>query len=100
MKIMLWDASKNEKLKKERHVSFEEVTARIQDGGLLAVLEHPAPKRYPGQKIFVVEIRGYACLVPFVEADDHLFLKTVIPSRKATKQYLGGEKHHEDETGS
>ncbi len=96
MKPLLWDTAKNEKLKRERRVSFEEVTARIEAGGLLAVLEHPAPQKYPGQKIFVVAIRGYACLVPFTEAADHLFLKTVIPSRKATKQFLGEDGHDEN----
>lgn len=95
MKIMLWAADKNEKLKRERQISFEEVAAKIEGDGPLAVIDHPAIRKHPGQRIYVVEIRGYAYLVPFLEAEDHQFLKTVIPSRKATNQYLRKEKRHE-----
>lgn len=59
--------------------------------GLLDDLEHPNKMKYPDQRIFVVNIDGYACLVPYVENEDVIFLKTVIPSRKATKQYLGSD---------
>lgn len=62
----------------------------IQLGHEIDVFEHPNKKRYPGQKISVVVIEGYAYLVPFVESEEEIFLKTIIPSRKATKQYLGG----------
>ena len=55
----------------------------------LAVFDHPNQERYPGQKIAVVLIEGYAYLVPFVENEEEIFLKTIIPSRKATRQYLG-----------
>jgi len=95
VKVLLWDVSKNERLKQERGITFEEVATKIEGGGALAVIDHPAPQKHPGQRIFMVEIRGYVYLVPFVEAEDHLFLKTVIPSRKATKQYLGEETGHE-----
>lgn len=95
MKVMLWDRLKNEKLRRERQVSFEEVAACIQNGGLLDIVDHPRQDKYPGQKLLVVALRGYACLVPFAEAEDHFFLKTVIPSRKATRQYLDKESNDE-----
>jgi hypothetical protein len=56
------------------------------------VLEHPTPERYPRQRIAVVDVGGYAVLVPYVEGNDHLFLKTIIPSRKATRDYIGGHR--------
>lgn len=92
---MHWDIAKNEKLKKERGITFEEVAARIEAGAVLDVLNHPAPRKHPGQKIYVVEVRHYAYLIPYVETDDQQFLKTTIPSRKATKYYLGKENDHE-----
>jgi hypothetical protein len=64
----------------------------IESGGLLDVLEHPRPERYPRQRIAVVDVGGYAVLVPYVEGNDHLFLKTIIPSRKATRDYIGGHR--------
>ena len=73
---------------RERGVSFEETVFHIERGDLLDILEHPNQERYPGQKIFVVNINGYAFLVPFVESETEVFLKTVIPSRKATDTYL------------
>jgi hypothetical protein len=68
------------------------VVVAIESGRLLDVLAHPNRERYPGQRIAVVDLGGYAALVPYVETDDHLFLKTVIPSRKATRDYLGGRR--------
>ena len=65
-------------------------------GDLLDILEHPNPDRYGGQRIFVVQRDDYVYLVPFVEDEHTVFLKTIIPSRKATKQYLGEESDHED----
>ena len=88
MKYFSWSGEKNETLKAERGVSFEVAVFHIERGDLLAVLEHPNQSRYPGQRIFVVNIEGYAYLVPFVESEDEVFLKTVIPSRKATDTYL------------
>ena len=89
MKYFAWSAEKNESLKIGRGVSFEEVVFHIERGNLLDVLEHPNQRRYPGQRIFVVDIGGYAYLVPFVESETEIFLKTVIPNRKATNTYLG-----------
>ena len=75
-------------LKRERGVSFEDVVFHVQAGDEVDLFEHPNQARYPGQKIMVVLIEGYAYLVPFVEAGDEIFLKKIIPSRKATRQYL------------
>jgi uncharacterized DUF497 family protein len=88
VKPVNWDTEKNVRLKKERGVSFEEVLAAISHGALLDVLTHPNTAQYPNQRMFVVRIRGYAYLVPFVETDKEIFLKTIIPSRKATRRYL------------
>ncbi len=88
MKHFAWSIDKNESLKRDRGVSFEDVISQIERGGLIATLEHPNQQRYPGQRIFVVELGGYAYLVPFVENEREIFLKTVIPSRKATNAYL------------
>ena len=86
MKCFSWDNEKNEKLKQERRVSFEAVVFHIERGDLLNVLEHLNQRRYPGQRIFVVNIDDYAYLVPFVESE--VFLKTIIPRHKATNIYL------------
>ena len=88
MKYFAWSAVKNETLKSERRVSFEDVILQIEQGKLIDTLEHPNQQRYPGQRIFVVDIGGYAYLVPFVESETEVFLKTIIPSRKATNTYL------------
>jgi len=90
MKTFAWNSEKNELLKAERGISFEEVVVNIQLGNEVDIFEHPNQERYPGQQISVVVIEGYAYLVPFVENEEEIFLKTIIPSRKATKQYLGG----------
>ena len=87
MKYYNWDPSKNEKLKAERNISFEEIVFHIEQGDEVDVFEHPNQERYPGQKISVVLIEGYAYLVPYVESEIEIFLKTIIPSRKATKKY-------------
>jgi len=91
MKRFDWSDEKNEWLKRLRGVSFEQVVFCLTHGGLLDAFDHPNRDRYPGQRIFVVEIEAYAYLVPFVEEDEIVFLKTVIPSRKMTKRYLGNE---------
>ena len=84
-----WSASKNQQLIDERGISFERAVSAIEQGGLLDVVEHPNRRRYPGQLIYVVEIEGYVHLVPFVaDAEGMRFLKTIIPSRKATRDYL------------
>ena len=88
MKHYNWDPSKNEKLKAERNISFEEVVFHIAQGDEVDVFEHPNQERYPGQQISVVRIEGYAYLVPYVESETEIFLKTIIPSRKATKKHV------------
>ena len=95
MKYFDWDDDKNAKLKKERGIGFEEVVFHIERGDLLDILEHPNPERYAGQRVFVVRRDNYVYFVPFVEDDDTVFLNTVIPSRTATKQYLGEESDDE-----
>jgi uncharacterized DUF497 family protein len=87
-----WNHEKNLKLKAERGISFEQVAMHIERGDVLDVVQHTNQKRYPNQQILVVEINNYAYLVPFVEDDKGKFLKTIIPSRKATRDYLGGNK--------
>lgn len=91
MKLANWSTEKNIRLKPERGVSFEEVMSAMSNGGLLAVLNHPNSDQYPNQRMFVVRIRGYAYLIPFVETENEIFLKTIIPSRKATREYLAEE---------
>jgi uncharacterized DUF497 family protein len=90
MKIYTWNEEKNEWLKAQRGVSFQEALDHMAEGNLLDVVTHPNQEKYGGQRIFVVKIRDYAWLVPFVETEDEIFLKTIIPSRKATRKYLGG----------
>lgn len=96
MKYFTWDEAKNDKLKAERGVGFEEIVFHIERGDLLDILEHPNQERYRGQRIFVVQRNDYVYLVPFVEDDMSVFLKTIIPSRRATKQYLGGEAEDDE----
>ncbi len=83
-----WDAAKNQLLRESRGVAFEDILAEISCGNLLDILAHHDQKKYPGQKIFVVAHGDYAYLVPFVEGERYIFLKTIIPSRKATRHYL------------
>lgn len=97
MKLFAWDEDKNELLKRERGVSFEEVVFHINNGDLLARLDHPNRARYSHQQIFVVLVGNYVCMVPFVEDEEKYFLKTIIPSRKLTKGFLE-EKEDEDAT--
>jgi len=82
-----WDPAKNAWLLQHRRISFEEIVWHIAEGHLLDVLISERAK-YKGQKQFVVAVQGYAYLVPFVEEGEAIVLKTVIPSRKLTKQYL------------
>lgn len=89
MKPIVWHAGKNETLKAGRGVSFEDVVFHIQAGDVLDTFDHPNQKRYPGQQVHAIAIEEYVYLVPFVETGDEVFLKTIIPSRKATKRYRG-----------
>ena len=86
-KCYAWNPEKNLFLISERHISFERIVAEIEAGNELAVVEHPNQLDYPGQKISMVQVDGYVYAVPFVERPNEIFLKTIIPSRKATKQY-------------
>jgi len=91
MTLYSWDNQKNERLINERGVSFERVIYIIENDGLLDVIKHPNSEKYPNQRVFILNIDGYAYLVPFVETKEEIFLKTVIPSRKATKKYIGAK---------
>ncbi|MGE3404837.1 MAG: toxin [Vicinamibacterales bacterium] len=91
MKFFAWDEAKNARLRAEREVGFEDIVFHIEHGDLLDVIAHPNATRYPGQRVFVVRRDRYVFLVPFVEDEQSVFLKTIIPSRKATRMYLGIE---------
>ena len=88
MKPFRWNHDKNEALKVDREISFEVITLAIEADGLLDELRHPNTGKYPNQSVLVVAFDGYVYLVPYVEELDYYFLKTVIPSRKATRDYL------------
>ena len=85
-----WNHEKNKKLKAERGLSFEQVILHIERGDLIDVIVHPNQSKYPNQQMLIVKIKNYVYLVPFVEDEEGEFLKTIIPSRKATREYLGG----------
>jgi uncharacterized DUF497 family protein len=89
MSIFDWSNEKNEWLKANRGVCFEQVVMLFEREDVLDILEHPKQETYPGQKIAVIRIGDYAFLVPFVEEGETIFLKTIIPSRKATSKYKG-----------
>ena len=91
MKPILWSAEKNALLRVERGISFEDVVFHIMSGDVLDTFDHPNQERYRGQQIHIIAIEDYVYLVPFVESEEEVFLKTIIPSRKATKSYLGEE---------
>lgn len=88
MKPFRWSPQKNAGLTAARGVSFENVVVAIESGGLLDILAHPNPVKYPRQRILVVTADNYVYLIPFVEEEDYFFLKTIIPSRRATRDYL------------
>ena len=97
MKVFRWNAEKNDALKSARGLSFESVVIAIESGGLLDILPHPNKAKYPRQRVLVGTFDNYAYLVPYVEEKDHLFLKTIIPSRKATRDYLNqGDRNVKD----
>lgn len=89
MKHYAWNPEKNQWLKRERGICFEDVVFHIEAGEELDLFAHPNQERYPGQRISVVLIEGYVYLVPFIESETEIFLKTIIPSRKASQQYTG-----------
>ena len=96
MKLFDWSLRKNEELKARRKISFEDIVFSISQDGLLDILEHPDQQRYPGQRIFIVNVDDYAYIVPFIEYEKTIFLKTIIPSRKMTKKYLGGKRRENE----
>ena len=89
MKPINWNSTKNQQLISERGISFEDIVFYLQQGALLDDVEHPNSDKYPKQRMFVINIDDYVYLVPYVENTKEIYLKTVIPSRKATKIYLG-----------
>ena len=91
MKSINWNVDKDQQLAQERGISFEDVIIYIQRGDILDIVEHPNRERYPDQRMFVLNIDEYVYLVPYVESREEIFLKTIIPSRKATREYLGGK---------
>lgn len=97
MSFYKWNAEKNEWLKKERGISYEEIVWHIENGGLLDDLIHPNQRKYPGQRIMVVRVKEYAYIVPYVENEERVFLKTVIPNRKATRDYIGKDRGNDSE---
>jgi len=88
-KVIRWNEEKNQLLQIQRKLSFEMVAEQIENQNILSRRSHPDTKRYPQQFIFVVELCGYICYVPFVENDEEIFLKTIISSRKLNKEFKG-----------
>lgn len=87
-----WSDEKDVTLRAERGIGFQDVVLHIEKGDTLLIVDHPTPEKYPNQRIIYVRIGGYVYLVPFVESEEGWFLKTIIPSRKATKLFLEDEK--------
>ena len=88
MKMIDWNTEKNERLKKERNISFETISEKIISKDIIDIIKHPNHAKYPNQKVFIIEVNDYIYYVPFIEDEDKIFLKTIIPSRKATNKYL------------
>ena len=89
MKNITWNEEKNKILIESREISFEEVMFYIENDEIVDVIYQPNQKKYANQKMFVIEKEGYIYLVSYVENEDEIFLKTIYPSRQATKKYLG-----------
>ncbi len=83
-----WSDEKDAKLRLERGVGFQDIVFHIEQGDTLAISDHPNSKKYPNQQIMFVRIGDYVYLVPFVRTKGNVFLKTIIPSRKATRRFL------------
>ncbi len=88
MKLYNWNNDKNELLRKNRAICLEDIVLYIDKGFLVDDIVHPNQEKYPGQRMLVVDIENYIYLIPYVESKGELFMKTIIPSRKATKKYL------------
>jgi len=89
MKIYSWNNEKNNLLKRERGISFEDVVQAIANGQLIDNIENPNSAQYPNQSTFIIKVQGYVYCVPYVESESQIFLKTIFPSRKMKKRYLG-----------
>ena len=87
IKIFNWNEEKNKIIKRDRQVCFEDFLISLSENKLLDILPHPDKEKYPNQKIFIVIINNYTYYVPFVENDEEIFLKNIIPSRKYHKKY-------------
>ena len=87
-----WNPDKNIILKKERNISFEDIIFHLIQGDIWKISDHPKQDRYPGQEIYFVIIDDYIYLAPYIKEENYIFLKTIIPSRKATKDYLKGNE--------
>ena len=87
-----WNPDKNEWLKKYRNVSFEQIIFHLSRGDVWMIADHPDQKKYAGQRIYFVVVENYVYLVPHIIEKDCIFLKTIIPSRKATKNYLNEQE--------
>ena len=85
---VFWNEEKNQQLKSERGLSFEDVVTAIEDGRTLDDIEHPHADRKGRQRLLIVEIGGYACVVPYVGDGQRIFLKTVYYSRAMQKKYM------------
>lgn len=96
--VFNWNEDKNRLLRTGLGISFEEIVVAIESGGIRDVLKHPNARRYPNQQVFVVEYKDYAYAVPFVinAESDTLFLKTIYPSRRLTRTYIGTEVGHDE----
>jgi hypothetical protein len=92
MKHYDWNDEKNELLKKLRGVSFEQVVLAIGSGDPIDRIKYPNKEKYPNQRVFLIKIDGYIYSVPYIEDEEIIFLKTIIPNSKATKKYLGGKR--------
>ena len=92
MSYYAWKNEKNERLRHERGIGFEQIVMHIDRGDVIEIVTHPNKKKYPNQKMLIVKVNDYAYLVPFVQTEKEVFLKTIIPSRKATHEYLRGNK--------
>ncbi len=86
-KRIRWNEEKNQLLITQRNLSFEMVVAVLEKGEILGIEPHPNREKYPNQRIYILRLEGYVCYVPFVETEDDIFLKTIIPSRKLNKAY-------------
>jgi superoxide dismutase len=92
MPFYKWNNEKNEQLKLQRGIGFEQIVMHIKRGDVLEIVKHPNKEKYPNQQIIIVNISEYAYLVPFIQEENEMFLKTIVPSRKATNNYLRGKK--------